>query len=56
VGLVLNGYGAVLEASLRGRFDIVGFDPRGVAASEPLHCFRKPEDFYEYCNSFSYPV
>ena len=25
--------------SVRARFDIVGFDPRGVGASSPLHCF-----------------
>ena len=26
-------------SQLDGRFDIVGFDPRGVGASDPLHCF-----------------
>ncbi|MFD8491751.1 alpha/beta hydrolase [Amycolatopsis sp. NPDC059657] len=27
------------SASLQGKFDIIGFDPRGVGASDPLHCF-----------------
>jgi pimeloyl-ACP methyl ester carboxylesterase len=31
--------GAFLDAQLGGRFDIVGFDPRGVGRSDPLHCF-----------------
>lgn len=29
---------SVLTAGLRSRFDAVGFDPRGVAASAPVHC------------------
>lgn len=29
---------AILAASLRARYDIVGFDPRGVGASDPVHC------------------
>jgi len=43
VGLVINGFGAYLGALLEGRFDIVGFDPRGVASSEPLQCFDSNE-------------
>jgi pimeloyl-ACP methyl ester carboxylesterase len=30
---------SVLPADVRARFDIVGFDPRGVAASTPVLCF-----------------
>ena len=44
VGLVLGGFGEFLGDQLDGRFDIVGFDPRGVAASDPLHCFDSAED------------
>lgn len=29
---------AVFDASLRARYDIVGFDPRGVAGSDPVEC------------------
>lgn len=44
VGLVLFGFGDLLNAELDGRFDVVGFDPRGVGASDPLHCFDSEED------------
>ena len=44
VGMVLGGFGEFLGSQLDGRFDIVGFDPRGVAASDPLHCFDSGDD------------
>jgi len=44
VGLVLGGFGKFLADQLGGRFDIVGFDPRGVGASDPLHCFASKAD------------
>jgi pimeloyl-ACP methyl ester carboxylesterase len=31
--------GALIPAEVRARFDVIGFDPRGVAASAPLRCF-----------------
>jgi pimeloyl-ACP methyl ester carboxylesterase len=43
VGFVMSGFGGYLGALLQGRFDIVGFDPRGVASSEPLQCFESNE-------------
>ncbi|MEY2849867.1 MAG: hypothetical protein RI885_2534 [Actinomycetota bacterium] len=36
---VAQGSGAFVSAVTDGRFDIVGFDPRGVAASTPIQCF-----------------
>jgi len=48
VDLVLGGFGVDLEARLLGRFDIVGFDPRGVARSEPFVCFDSSEEAGEY--------
>ena len=44
VGLVGDGFGEFLRDQLQGRFDIVGFDPRGVGASDPLHCFDSEDD------------
>jgi len=44
VDLVLLGFGDVLAGLLQGRFDVVGFDPRGVARSEGLQCFATNED------------
>jgi pimeloyl-ACP methyl ester carboxylesterase len=29
---------SVMDAGLRQRYDIVGFDPRGVGTSDPVHC------------------
>jgi pimeloyl-ACP methyl ester carboxylesterase len=39
VQFVKSGFGEFLAEALNGRFDVVGFDPRGVGASAPLHCF-----------------
>ena len=41
--MLLSGFGDYLADNLDGRFDIVGFDPRGVAGSDPLHCFDSEE-------------
>jgi pimeloyl-ACP methyl ester carboxylesterase len=54
VDMVLNGFGEFLGAQLDGRFDVVGFDPRGVGASDPLHCFRSAREQEEFV--FSQPV
>jgi pimeloyl-ACP methyl ester carboxylesterase len=35
---------AALLAALHARFDIVGFDPRGVGESAPVHCFASPAE------------
>jgi pimeloyl-ACP methyl ester carboxylesterase len=45
IDLVLFGFGEALGELLDGRFDIVGFDPRGVAASDPVHCFDNADEF-----------
>jgi pimeloyl-ACP methyl ester carboxylesterase len=44
VDMALSGFGDFLAENLDGRFDVVGFDPRGVAGSDPLHCFDSEED------------
>ena len=43
VDMIFNGFGDFLGSVLGGRFDIVGFDPRGVGLSEPLRCFESEE-------------
>ncbi|MFS8096683.1 alpha/beta hydrolase [Lentzea alba] len=51
------GWGDRLNTNLQGRFDIVGFDPRGVGRSDPLHCFASEEDlnkFFEGVPAFPY--
>lgn len=57
VALVLGGFGEFLSANLGGRFDVVGFDPRGVGASDPLHCFDSEDDlnaFFDAVPLFPY--
>ena len=34
-----------------GRFDVVGFDPRGVGRSDPLHCFDNEDDLLRFLGS-----
>jgi pimeloyl-ACP methyl ester carboxylesterase len=48
VDLILGGYGSYMGTRLNGRFDVVGFDPRGVARSEPIHCFEGLSAFYQW--------
>jgi pimeloyl-ACP methyl ester carboxylesterase len=36
---------AVVDPEVRDRFDIVGFDPRGIARSKPLRCFGDPSEW-----------
>lgn len=48
VGFVLSGFGEFLSANLEGRFDVVGFDPRGVGASDPLHCFASEDELFAF--------
>jgi pimeloyl-ACP methyl ester carboxylesterase len=33
----------VVQAEVRARYDIVGFDPRGVGASDPIRCLPAPK-------------
>ena len=51
VGLVLEGFGQELHDNLGGRFDVVGFDPRGIGASDPIHCFDSEDDLVEFLNA-----
>lgn len=41
---------------VRARFDIVGFDPRGVARSTALRCFGTPRQWGPYFTPFSFPI
>jgi pimeloyl-ACP methyl ester carboxylesterase len=48
VEMVVSGFGEALAGQLGGRFDVVGFDPRGVGSSDPLHCFDSEEEVNEF--------
>ncbi len=54
VDMVFSRFGQYLSEGLDGRFDIVGFDPRGVGASDPLHCFASKQERNAFL--FSQPV
>ncbi len=41
---------------VRARFDLIGFDPRGVAASDPLLCFRSLEKALSVFPPFAFPL
>jgi pimeloyl-ACP methyl ester carboxylesterase len=41
---------------VRARFDIVGFDPRGVARSTALRCFGTPRQWGPFFTPFAFPV
>ena len=52
VGLALNGFGEFLRDNLGGRFDVVGFDPRGIGASAPLRCFGSEAELDAYLSEY----
>ena len=35
--------GKLYSAAIRSHYDIIGMDPRGIAGSTPLHCFKSSE-------------
>jgi pimeloyl-ACP methyl ester carboxylesterase len=41
---------SIVSKAVRARYDVVGFDPRGVGASRPLHCLsdRQLDNFLAY--------
>lgn len=51
VFLALSGFGNFLSELLGGRFDVVGFDPRGIGGSDPLLCFDTVAERDEFVNS-----
>jgi len=51
VDLVTSGFGSSLAEQLQGRFDVIGFDPRGIARSSPLQCFDSLEEVFAYLGS-----
>ena len=41
---------------VRARFDLIGFDPRGIARSTALRCFGNPRQWAPYFTPFAFPI
>jgi pimeloyl-ACP methyl ester carboxylesterase len=52
---LVRGLGPMLPLELRGRFDIVGFDPRGILRSTPLRCFGTFDEALSILPPFAFP-
>jgi pimeloyl-ACP methyl ester carboxylesterase len=52
---VVGGFAAVMPSQLRERFDLVGFDPRGILRSTPLRCYPTLEQALEDLPPVAYP-
>ena len=53
----VQGVGASLYSDeVRARFDLISFDPRGVAGSTPLTCFKTQEEADAATPPFAFPV
>jgi pimeloyl-ACP methyl ester carboxylesterase len=52
---IARGLAAYLPLEIRARFDIVGFDPRGIMRSTALRCYRTFRESYRDLAPFAYP-
>jgi pimeloyl-ACP methyl ester carboxylesterase len=55
VGYV-RGAGQSFPQQVRDAFDLIGFDPRGVGASTPLHCYATAQDAVDAQRQQPFPV
>jgi pimeloyl-ACP methyl ester carboxylesterase len=56
VDMVRFGGRFLFSEKVRARFDLVGFDPRGIAASAPLRCFDSFDEALGALPSMAFPV
>ena len=56
VDFVLAIGSELFSDEVRARFDLIGFDPRGVAASDPLLCFRSFDEALSMFAPFAFPL
>ena len=52
---IARGIAPILPLEIRARFDIVGFDPRGIMRSTPLRCYRTFHESLRDLPNFAYP-
>jgi pimeloyl-ACP methyl ester carboxylesterase len=53
---IRQGGRSLFSAQVRARFDLVGFDPRGVGISTPLRCFATRDEALAVLPPFRFPV
>jgi pimeloyl-ACP methyl ester carboxylesterase len=56
VDFALDAAPFLFTQDVRDRFDIVGFDPRGIMRSDPLRCFGTPRQWDPYFTPFAFPL
>ncbi len=56
VNFVLGAGPALFSAEVREKFDLVGFDPRGINRSNPLLCFDSLEESFGAFPPFAFPM
>jgi pimeloyl-ACP methyl ester carboxylesterase len=56
VNFVLAAGQFLFNDEVRARFDLVGFDPRGIIRSKPLRCFGTPKQWDPYFTPFFFPL
>jgi pimeloyl-ACP methyl ester carboxylesterase len=56
VDMVLQGGPFLFSDEVRARFDLVGFDPRGIIRSTPLRCYETFNDALTDLPPFQFPV
>ena len=54
--MVLFAAPILFNAEVRARFDIVGFDPRGVIRSSALRCFGNDKQWAPFFTPFAFPI
>src|SRR3954462_1789550 len=47
---------ALFTPQVRARFDLVGFDPRGVLRSSAVRCFGTPKQWEPFFTPFAFPI
>lgn len=47
---------SLFTQEVRDRFDLVGFDPRGIARSTALRCFGSPRQWEPYFTDVAFPI
>ena len=56
VEFVLGAGPFLFSDEVRARYDLVGFDPRGIIESDPLRCFRTFEEALSVFAPFAFPI